>query len=979
MPAAKCKPPRFRLQVCRRHVRLAGMVKKASHSHPASRSHRRSEVRRVRARTESAMHAARQSGSTDLDERETTALLASRLREQRKALAEVQCELEESRQASVDLYDFAPVGHLDLDPRGCIRTINLTGARLLGQERAALIRRPLLPFVAQPDRRAFLAHLHRLRRGEAKVTSVLRLAPKGQPIVPIQVISAAVPGSNPEPSFQTALVDLTERHRAEQIARASEQGFRSLFENSIEAMFQADTSGRFTDANRAGERLSGYTKAELLRMTFHELVAPDKLEAAVAAFQAGLRGQPPTFETAILTKDRRRRELFVTTTVMMAEAGQVVGLFAIAQDVTERKQAQETLRVAQHALERRVRKRTAELTRANAALQAEFAAHRQAQADRARLATIVESSADAIVSQTLAGIVMSWNKGAERLFGYAAREIIGRSFWPLIPSNRRAETRKLMNQIRRGKAVEAIETVRLREDGSLVQVALTLSPIKDEAGRVEAVAAIEHDITNRKRVEQALHASEARFRGFLESAPDAVVITDQTGQIVLVNSEAERLFGYRRQELLGQRVERLVPKRYHRQHRTHRGRYMGRPQRRPMGIGLELFGRRKDGSEVPVEISLSPLHTPEGTFVSSVVRDVTERRQAEKALRESEARLQTILDHSPALIFLKDPQGRYLHFNRAFERTFHLPLNEGVGKTDAELFPPDQAAAFRGHDVEVIGARAPLTFDEVALHDDGPHTSVVTKFPLLNQDGEVYAIGGIATDITERRRLQVEVAEVGERERQRIGQDLHDGLCQLLTAIRLKADALQQDLAKDSRGGAQAAQDMGRLLGEAINQAHGLARGLQLVAAVPEGLMLALRRLAESARALFGIACRCEIPGRVLVADNSVATDLFRIAQEAVHNAVKHARSRRVRIRLARRGEHLMLRVTNDGRPFVARPRTRGLGLQIMQYRAARSGGTLNIRPGLRQGAVVECCLELDQSGGVVRPGRDAMGAAHEH
>jgi formate hydrogenlyase transcriptional activator len=244
------------------------------------------------------------------------------------------------------------------------------------------------------------------------------------------------------------------------------------------------------------------------------------------------------------------------------------------------------------------------------------------------------------------------------------------------------------------------------------------------------------------------------FQKLFESAPDGLFLLDGESVILRSNAQAERIFGYRRDEMVGQAVEMLVPERFRSGHPERRRAFMSSPHMRDMGSGLELIGQRKDGSEFPADIQLSPLETGEGTRILCVVRDITDRRNAEKAVEQSRRRLQGIMDNSPAVIYLKDLDGRFVTVNQKFEALFGVSRESAIGKTDYALFPKEMADRFRANDRQVLEAGRALEFEEVAPHPDGPHTYLSVKFPICDSAGAPCNVAGISTDITERKRAQ---------------------------------------------------------------------------------------------------------------------------------------------------------------------------------------------------------------------------------
>ncbi len=258
------------------------------------------------------------------------------------------------------------------------------------------------------------------------------------------------------------------------------------------------------------------------------------------------------------------------------------------------------------------------------------------------LKAIAEACPFAIVALDRNGIVWMWSRGAEEMFGRTESEAVGNPLpIPLEPLEAQMRTSS-------GKVIELTWPLR---NGELLHVSSSVAPLRDEKGEIQGKVVIFADITSRRESEQARAElvereqaarvqaqAERRFRELLEAAPDAILEIDADGRIVLLNEVAEKMFGYSRDELLGQRVEFLIPSDLRARHEGHRSAYRGHPATRPMGSGLDLYAQRKDGARFPVEISLSPVKSEEGFRVSAIIRDVTERKQTEqkiKALHET--------------------------------------------------------------------------------------------------------------------------------------------------------------------------------------------------------------------------------------------------------------------------------------------------------------------------------------------------------
>ena len=343
-----------------------------------------------------------------------------------------------------------------------------------------------------------------------------------------------------------------------------------------------------------------------------------------------------------------------------------------------------------------------------------------------------------------------------------------------------------------------------------------------------------------------------------------------------------------------------------------------------------------------------------GRAVKSV-RQANRLAQTEQQVRLVEVAVQQAQD--AVIVVSAGPasgEPRVIFANRAFQRLLEIPQETvpSGGLAALSILMPEVDSVVRALKLE----HATFGETEVRLPSGAARIIEWQVTPVRDAAGCPNHRVGILRDLTERRRLESELLAVSDREQRRIGQDLHDGLGQHLAGIELMSQVLEQKLAGGSRQAAANAGQIAKHVREAIDQTRALARGLSPVALEAHGLMAALQELAASTRSLFRLDCVFECPQTVLMRNNATATQLYRIAQEAVNNAVKHGKPSRIQIRLEESPGRITLRIINNGAGFSTQPRSgSGMGLRIMRYRAGVLRGTLEIHALEPRGVAVEC------------------------
>jgi len=587
---------------------------------------------------------------------------------------------------------------------------------------------------------------------------------------------------------------------------------------------------------------------------------------------------------------------------------------------------------------------------------------RQAQEARSRLASIVESSDDAIISKNLDGIIVSWNRGAEDMFGFSEAEAVGQPIEILVPPELREEEKTILQEARAGEKVEHHETVRVTKEGKKIDVSLTISPVRDATGRLVGASNIARDITKQKRAEEELKESEERFSKAFQQSPMAFsLVSAKTHRYLDVNETFEQIWGYPRVDVIGKSALEL-------------GLWVNPAERDRLNQKLASEGslrevecewRTKDGRILIASASVELIEIHGEPCFLAVVADITDRKRAEQALLESERRFRLMANTAPVMIWTSGLDKLCDYFNQPWLDFTGRPLLAELGNGWAERVHPEDLRACLDTYTKAFDARQPFEMQYRLRRHDGEYRWIFDSgVPRYSGDNSFAGYIGSCIDVTDRKLAEEALSTVGRRlmeaqeeERSRIARELHDDINQRLALLANGLQELEQATsAKKTPVSQKGLHELWQLTNEIATGIQQVSHQLHPSKLHYLGLAATVRDLCHEFSEQYKIRVECVVRDLPTDLEENTSLNLFRTVQESLRNVVKHSQARHVKVELACQSSVVQLRVSDDGNGFNPEDlrNGHGLGLVSMRERLRSVGGEFSIRSKPSLGTQVE-------------------------
>lgn len=732
---------------------------------------------------------------------------------------------------------------------------------------------------------------------------------------------------------------ISSRRRLAWAKEEQNQHFHSLFDQNPYAVFSLDLLGCFTSVNDASVKLAGLNKDELLGMHFGQLVAQNSVNDALFLFTEAKKGIPQQGEVTITHPSGKLVHLNVTSLPIVVQ-GRIIGVFGIAKDITEQVLAESENRRMQHLLDTII--------------------------DNIPVMLFVKEAKD------LRFVV--WNKAGEKLTGFPREEVLKKTDCDLFSKEsadyfRETDRRVLKSGNFLDIAEEAIQTSK----GTRL---LHTKKVPFSMEGAQYLLGVSEDITEKKRAQEALHESEARFRAIFEQAPVGINQVDLNNVPLRVNQKLLDIVGYSFEEL---KTKTLLHDLTHPDDLDYSQEYDRKIKAGELDrYSIEKRYIRKDGSIVWVHLTKTTIQDTDGkpVFLIALVEDITERRQAEAQIRKQQQLLSTIVDTLPLNLFIRDREERFVLINKYAASTVGRPKEEVIGKRLADVFPHQVVESFRAHDVIVWNSQKTLLIEE-RIHQLGDEKYVLAgKLPLY-LEGESPLLLGYSIDITERKRaedalqrahdeLEDKVRErteelnnayqtlrklsshmqvAREDERTRIAREVHDEMGGVLTAIKIDISMLKQRQEANDQVATPELDRTLQLVDTAVTSLRRIITDLRPSILDTLGLQAALEWQLQEFEKRTKVRCSFQMKGDEYELDDGRATAVFRIFQEALTNVAKHAQATRLDVFGKVTEDEIIIKIKDNG-VGITKERclnSGAFGILGMQERARIFNGSVRV------------------------------------
>ena len=516
--------------------------------------------------------------------------------------------------------------------------------------------------------------------------------------------------------------DITERKQAEEALRESEQKYRTILQSMKEGYYEVDLAGNFTFFNEALLRIHGRSRDEMMGLNNREYSCPETAKRIYAIFnkvyKTGIPARIVDYE--VIRKDGSVAMVEESVSLLRNAAGKPIGFYGISRDRTEQKRAEKALGESEE-----------------------------------KYRTILETMEEGYYEVDLAGNLTFFNDSMCRIYGYTRDEMMGTNNRAYMSPETAKRTYRLFNQVyKTGETTKIFDWKFIRKNGSTITVEISVSLMRDSTGEPVGFRGILRDITERKQAEEALRESEEKYRTILETIEDGYYEVDLAGNFTFFNDSMCRIWGYSKEELMGMNNrEYTSPETSKKIYETFNAVYKtGEPTKI---FDWELI--KKDGSTIYVEISISLMRDPKGEPVGfrGILRDITERKRAEEALRESEEKYRSLVEFTEDPVYLINRQKEFLFLNETYLSRLGLPRDQVIGRRYGEFHSRKEGKEFAEHIEQVFTTGRFVQYEHRSRRDD--RYFLRTLSPVKKPDGSIETVTVIAKDITERKRAEEEL------------------------------------------------------------------------------------------------------------------------------------------------------------------------------------------------------------------------------